>query len=187
MWQLKMLFALGAVCFKLTVRQIKTEGFQICFRKKPFGVWGFGLTPFSLSLGASWDFFGGWWITGGLSLKASPWFLSGCRKRKRAINEDFVCFPCRVSLLRQRPPTLLPGLRCCPDLLWHQSARNPGQRPKKGKFWASLEHRALLDKLILKSLQWCCSYTGKFHFVLLMERWQEGALVSGHLFVRGGC
>lgn len=64
MWQLKMLFALGAVCFKLTVRS-KLRKLQICFRekKKPFGVQGFVCSPCRLKrfdcLGSIPSF---WWV-----------------------------------------------------------------------------------------------------------------------------
>lgn len=45
---------------------------------------------------------------------------------------------------------------------------------KKASVGASPEHRALLDKLILKSLQWCCSCPGNFHFVSV-----NGAMTGG--------
>lgn len=140
MWQLKMLFALEAVCLKLTVRQIKTEELQIWFRKKPFGVQGFvppcrlklELTPFS----CPWEH--PKLLVGDGSRRGQPWkplqaFWVSAGRGKERFNEDVVCFPCRVSLLRQRPPALLPRLRRCADLLWHQPARNPGQCPEKGK------------------------------------------------------
>lgn len=149
MWQLKMLFALGAICFELTaVRRIKTEEFQICF-------WSWDICfpcRLMLDLNLGWPHFpllgsipGFWWvmITGRPSLKTSPGFVdvSSGRGKQQLMKMLFV-FPAGSPYYDNVRPLSYPdsdAVLICFDISRPETLDSV---LKKASVWASPEHRA---------------------------------------------